>query len=356
MSKKIENKKKLTYAEAILQAHDLCLEVFPENYIMGLGVPDPKGIFGTTIGLKEKYGTNRVFDIPLSENALTGVALGGAITGMRPVLTHQRVDFALVSLEQIINQVAKWNYMFANTMQASMLIRMIIGRGWGQGPQHSQSLQSLFAQIPGLKVIMPSNPRDAKGLIISAIEDNDPVISIEHRWCYGLTDFVDDGYYKVDLGKARVSKKGKDITIVSMSYAVIETMKAATILEKYGISVEVIDLRTVSPIDFETCIKSVKKTKRLLVCDQGPKNFGVSSELVVNITANLFNDLICAPLSIGDPFSPVPTSHNQIKDFYLDSRKIANQVMKMLGRDEIIFKTSSQKYFDQPDKKFTGPF
>jgi pyruvate/2-oxoglutarate/acetoin dehydrogenase E1 component len=356
MSKKIKNRNKLTYAEAILQAHDLCLEAFPENYIMGLGVPDPKGIFGTTIGLKEKYGTKRVFDIPLSENALTGVALGGAITGMRPVLTHQRVDFALVSLEQIINQVAKWNYMFANTMQASMLIRMIIGRGWGQGPQHSQSLQSLFAQIPGLKVIMPSNPRDAKGLIISAIEDNGPVISIEHRWCYALTDFVDGGYYKVDLGKARVSKKGNDITIVSMSYAVIETMKAATILEKYGISVEVIDLRTVSPIDFETCIKSVKKTKRLLVCDQGPKNFGVSSELVVNITENLFNDLICAPLSIGDPFSPVPTSHNLIKDFYLDSRKIANQVMKMLGRDEIVFKTSSQKFFDQPDKNFTGPF
>ena len=356
MTKKIKNKKKITYAEAILQAHDICLELFPENYIMGLGVPDPKGIFGTTVGLKEKYGSNRVFDIPLSENAMTGVALGGAITGMRPTLTHQRVDFALASLEQIINQVAKWNYMFASTMQVPILIRMVIGRGWGQGPQHSQSLQSLFAQIPGLKVIMPSNPRDAKGLTISAIEDNGPVISIEHRWCYGLTDFVDEGLYKVEIGKARVSKKGNDITIVSMSYAVIETMKAATILEKYGIQAEVIDLRTVSPIDFATCISSVKKTKRLLVCDQGPKNFGVSSELIVNITEKLFNDLICAPVSLGDPFSPVPTSHNLIKGFYLDSRKITNQVMKMLGKDEVIFEETNQKYFDQPDKNFTGPF
>lgn len=356
MPKKITNKKKITYAEAILQAHDICLELFPENYIMGLGVPDPKGIFGTTIGLKEKYGSNRVFDIPLSENALTGVALGGAITGMRPVLTHQRVDFALVSLEQIINQVAKWNYMFANTMQVPILIRMVIGRGWGQGPQHSQSLQSLFAQIPGLKVIMPSNPSDAKGLIISAIEDNGPVISIEHRWCYGLADYVDEGYYKVDIGKARISKKGNDITIVSMSYALIETMKAARILEKYGISAEVIDLRTVSPIDFETCSKSLQKTKKLLVCDQGPKNFGVSSELITNIIEKFFYNLNSPPKSIGDPFSPVPTSHNLIKDFYLDSKKITNEVMKMFGKEEIVFEDHCKKYYDQPDKNFTGPF
>jgi pyruvate/2-oxoglutarate/acetoin dehydrogenase E1 component len=346
----------MTFAQAILNAHDICLNLIPETYIMGLGVPDPKGIFGTTLGLQEKYGVSRVFDVPLSENALTGVALGGAITGMRPTLTHQRVDFALVSLEQIINQVAKWNYMFASTMQVPILIRMVIGRGWGQGPQHSQSLQSLFAQIPGLQVIMPSNPIDAKGLIISAIENDNPVISIEHRWCYGLTDNVDDGYYKTEIGKARISKVGKDITIISMSYALIEALKAAKILEKHNISAEVIDLRTVSPIDMDTCIESVKKTKRVLVCDQGPKKFGISSEIIANISENLFNILTLPPISIGDPFSPVPTSNNLIKDFYLDEKKITNQVMKMFGKKEINFEDYNKKYYDQPDKNFTGPF
>ena len=345
-----------SYAAAILDAQETCLNLMPETYIMGLGVPDPKGIFGTTIDLQEKFGVERVFDIPLSENALTGVALGGAISGMRPILTHQRVDFALVSLEQIINQVAKWHYMFGGIMEVPLLIRMIIGRGWGQGPQHSQSLQSLFAQIPGLTVIMPSNPIDAKGLIISAIEHNGPVISIEHRWCYGLIDQVEEDYYNIELGKARVIREGTDITIISMSYAVIEVLKAAEILDGHGISVEVVDLRTVSPIDIKTCLASVKKTKRVLVCDQGPKKFGISSEIITQITEHLFNYLKHAPLSIGDPFSPIPTSHNLIKNFYLDEKKIVNKVMEILGKKQIIFDDFKNKYEDQPDKSFTGPF
>ena len=190
ISQQLRGNREVSFAEAVREAQDNCLEKFNESYLMGLGVPDPKGIFGTTLGLQNKHGKERVFDIPLSENAMTGVAVGSAITGLRPILTHQRIDFALVSIDQIVNQAAKWHYMFNGTMKVPMVIRMIIGRGWGQGPQHSQSLHAWFAHIPGLKVIIPSNPYDAKGMLISAIEDDNPVIFLEHRWLHSMKGFV----------------------------------------------------------------------------------------------------------------------------------------------------------------------
>ena len=174
---------------------------------MGLGVPDPKGIFGTTIGLQKKYGSKEFFDIPLSENAMTGVALGSAITGMRPIFTHQRLDFSLVAMEQMVNQAAKWHYMFGGKMKAPIVIRMILGRGWGQGPQHSQILHNWFAHIPGLKVVMPVSPSDAKGMLISAVEDDNPVIFLEHRWLYSYQDFVKSESFRIELNKAKLVRK-----------------------------------------------------------------------------------------------------------------------------------------------------
>ena len=197
-----------TYSESLLLAQQECLE--DENCIlMGLGVPDPKGIFGSTLGLQEKFGKDKVFDIPLSENAITGMAIGLAIKGYRPIITHQRVDFALVSTEQIINQAAKWHYMFDGEMNLPIVIRMIVGRGWGQSYQHSQCLYSLFAHIPGLKIIAPAFPNDAKGMLLSAYNDNNPVLSFEHRWLYNIKDKIPNHKYEIPIGKAQIIKKDR---------------------------------------------------------------------------------------------------------------------------------------------------
>ena len=200
--------RELKFYQAINEAIDTCMAGDPSVYVMGLGTPDPKGVFGTTLGLAQKYGAERVMDIPTSENGMTGVAIGSALVGMRPIIVHQRIDFALLSIEQIVNQAAKWHYMFGGQMQVPLVIRMIIGRGWGQGPQHSQSLQAWFAHVPGLKVVMPSTPYDAKGLLISSIEDNSPVVFIEHRWLYNIAGNVPEGSYRSLLVLQRRFKEG----------------------------------------------------------------------------------------------------------------------------------------------------
>ena len=348
----------ITYAAALLEAQDICLERYPEVLLMGLGVPDPKGIFGSTLGLQEKHGAQRVFDIPLSESAMTGVALGSAITGMRPIITHQRIDFALVSMEQIVNQAAKWHYMFGGTMNAPMVIRMIIGRGWGQGPQHSQSLQAWFAHVPGLKVIMPTTAADAKGLLIAAVEDENPVICIEHRWLYGIADDVPEGYFTTELGSARVLREGSDVTLVGASYMTLEALRAAEKLAEQGVDAEVIDLRTVRPLDSETILRSVAKTGRVVIADTGHRAFGVSAELSALVTERAFSSLKSAPVRIGLPDFPTPTSPALAATYYPTYAEIAVAAMESLGRDASvdIFITKDGGNHDQPDPSFVGPF
>ena len=218
--------RQLKFYEAIREATDQKMAQDPNIYLMGLGVPDPKGIFGTTSGLAEKYGPNRVMDMPTSENAMTGIAIGSAILGMRPIMTHQRVDFFILALDQLINNAAKWHYMFGGQMKVPLVIRLIIGRGWGQGPQHSQSLHSFFAHVPGLKVVMPSTPQDAKGLLISAIEDDNPVVYLEHRWLHNTFGEVSPDPTPIPIGKAKIVRPGTDITIVAASHMVLEALAA----------------------------------------------------------------------------------------------------------------------------------
>ena len=249
----------IKFSEAILEATDHCMEKDLSVYTIGLGVPDPKGIFGTTSGLQEKYGKDRVMDMPLSENGMTGIIIGTALNGFRPILTHQRVEFALLSMDQLVNQAANWLYMNSGQQNVPIVIRMVIGRGWGQGSQHAQSLESWFGHIPGLKVVMPANPFDAKGLLISSINDNNPVIFLEHRWLHNLVDDVPIEGYTVPIGEARVARKGKDITIVSHSYMVLEAIRCANAMEQHGIDVEVIDLRSIRPLDTKTILNSIKK-------------------------------------------------------------------------------------------------
>lgn len=321
----------LTYAEALREAQDLCLAAYPQVLLMGLGVPDPKGIFGTTLGLQEKYGADRVFDIPLSENALTGVAVGAAIRGMRPILTHQRVDFALVSMEQLVNQAAKWHYMFGGTMRVPLVVRMIIGRGWGQGPQHSQSLQAWFAHVPGLKVIMPTTPRDAKGMLIAAVADDNPVVVLEHRWLYNIRDEVPEGLCSVPIGQARVIRQGTDITIVAVSYMVLEALRAAEHLADEGISAEVVDLRTISPWDADTVLGSVRKTGRIVVADTGSTSFGVSAEVIATVAGQAFGALKAPPERVGLPDYPSPTSPELSAGFYPRAAQVAASARRCLG-------------------------
>ena len=335
------------------------MELDPSVYIMGLGVTDPKGIFGTTLGLEKKFGSKRVLDMPVAENGMTGIAIGSALVGMRPILTHQRVDFMLLSLDQIINNAAKWHYMFGGKMRVPLVIRMIIGRGWGQGPQHSQSLQALFAHIPGLKVVMPSTAYDAKGLLISAIEDNNPVIFIEHRWLYNITGIVPGDLFSVPLGKARIAKDGKDITIVATSYMVMEVIKAAEYLDRDGIVAEVIDLRTLQPLDSGTIINSVKKTGRLLVVDGACYTSGFAAEIITIVTEKAFGHLKVSPQRLTLPDLPVPASPALAKYYYPRAIDIVNSVRSIFNfpkQSEEEAGMVSNIPMDVPDKTFTGPF
>lgn len=351
--------RELKFFQALNEAVDLCMAKDPTVYIIGLGVPDPKGIFGSTLGLQEKYGSARVLDMPTSENGMTGVAIGSALVGMRPILTHQRIDFALLSIEQIVDQAAKWHYMFGGKMKVPLVIRMIIGRGWGQGPQHSQSLQAWFAHIPGLKVVMPTTPYDAKGLLIAAIEDDNPVIFLEHRWLYNITGPVPEGIYRVPLGQAKVVREGDDLTIAATSYMTLEALRAAETLSKEGIRAEIIDIRSLRPWDGRLVLDSVRKTGRLLVADTGWTTCGFSAEVVARVTEEAFNELKSPPVRIGLPDCPTPTTPELAKHYYPRFHDIVRAARKMFGLDgrkERLSELMSSLPLDIPDVSFTGPF
>lgn len=351
--------RQLKFFEALREALDLCLEKDPSVYLMGLGVPDPKGIFGTTIGLQKKYGADRVMDMPVSENGMTGVALGSSLIGMRPVMVHQRLDFALLAMDPIVNQAANWHYMFAAQSPIPMVIRLIVGRGWGQGPQHSQSLQAWFAHIPGLKVVMPASPHDAKGLLISSIEDNNPVIFIEHRWLHNTFGDVPEGIYRVPLGQARIARSGKDITIVAMSYMVVEALRAAELLAKSGVEAEVIDIRSLKPLDKNTILNSIRKTGRLIVADTAWKTGGFAGEILAIASEEAFAELKCAPQRITLPDCPTPTSPALSQHYYPGVADFIDMSLDMLGipKEKFPIKMpASDTPADIPDSHFTGPF
>lgn len=347
--------REIKYSEAIREATDQCMSRDDSIFIIGEGVPDPARIFGTTAGLKEKYGP-RVLDMPLSENGMTGVCIGSALTGMRPILTHQRIDFALLSMDQLVNNAAKWHYMFGGQNSVPLVVRVIIGRGWGQGAQHSQNIQALFAHIPGLKVVMPSTAHDAKGLLISSIKDNNPVIFIEHRWLHNTLSEVPEEVYEVPIGKAKVAKEGTDLTIVSSSYYTIEALKAAEHLKKAGVSAEVIDLRTIKPLDEETILKSVKKTGNLLVVDSGYYSGGISGDIISRVSEKAFKYLKSSPKRITLPDIPTPTTVGLTKYYYPRVKDIARKAGEILGKDLDMSGIEDPRSWDQPDPTFTGPF
>ena len=320
----------------------------------GLGVTDPKGVFGTTCNLEKKFGSNRVFDIPASENALTGFAIGSSINSCIPILTHQRLDFALLSLDQIINGAAKWLYMFGGRTNVPITIRMIIGRGWGQGPTHSQNLHSIFSHIPGLKVVSASTPENTANLLYSSIFDPNPVIFLEHRWLHNSKGKYPATLKKNFIGKCQLIKKGNDITLVSHSYMLIECIYASQILKKFKINCEVIDLSTISPIDYKSIIQSVKKTKRCLIADTSNSFCGLSSTISNFIYENI-NDLKCKNKILSTPYCPEPTSKALVKKFYNDRIDIVNEILRIFKIKKNIKRKKNYKY-DVPGEWFKGPF
>jgi pyruvate/2-oxoglutarate/acetoin dehydrogenase E1 component len=350
----------ITFADAINDALVLSMKKDKNMICYGLGITDPKNIFGTTKNLLKKFGEQRVFDVPCSENALTGISIGAALSGVRSVVTHQRLDFFLLAMDQLVNAAAKWYYMFGSQKSVPITIRLIIGKGWGQGPTHSQNLQAWFNHIPGLKVVMPYSPEDAKGLLIASIFDPNPVIFLEHRWLHNTKSFVKKEYYELALGKAKVLKKGKDITILSISYLNIEAIKAAKfLLSEYKIDAEVIDIRTIKPMDWVTIFKSIKKTGRLLVLDTASITGSISSDIIAKTVTEKSIVLKSPPARMAMPDIPEPTSYGLSKEFFLSDVNIINFVLKILKikiNNSLRKKILKNRNYDQPYINFNGPF
>ena len=259
--------RRLTYAQAIREAHAQLLRTDARVFVCGQGVWNPWYAGKSLLDLDKEFGRRRVLDCPVSENATTGAAIGAAIVGMRPIVFHARMDFMLLAMDPILNQAANWSYLFAGQVQVPIVIRCVINRGGGQGAQHSQALHGLFAHVPGLKVVMPSTPYDAKGLLIAAIRDGNPVMYIDDRWLYDEMGDVPEEMYEVSIGEAAVRRQGKDVTVVTTSFMAAEAMKAVETLTALGADVELIDLRSVKPWDRDLLFSSVGKTGRLVIAD-----------------------------------------------------------------------------------------
>lgn len=295
-------------------------------FVIGQGVESPWYVGNTAKGLLERFGPDRVIDTPVSENAITGAAVGASLAGMRPIVVHPRMDFMLYALDPIINQAANWYYMNGGAISVPLVIWGIINRGGEQAAQHSQAFHAIFAHTPGLKVVMPSTPYDAKGLLISAVRDDNPVVYIDDRWLYDIEGDVSGDMYEVPIGRAIVSKEGKDVTIVAVSYMANVALKASVELERMGIDCEVIDLRSIKPLDKNTIMASVQKTGKLVIADIGWKSFGVSAEISASICEEAFKDLKAPIIRIALPDSPAPASKVLEKAYFPTERDIVSAV------------------------------
>ncbi len=348
--------KELTYTQAINEALHESMHADKSVIVFGLGVDDPKRIFGTTAGLKETYGESRVFDVPTAENAMTGFGIGASLGGLRPVMVHQRLDFFLLAMDQLVNGAAKWHFMFGGAASVPITIRLIVGRGWGQGPTHSQNLQAWFAHIPGLKVVMPTFPGDAKALLKASINDNNPVVFIEHRWLHNLRGNVDDVDSVGTLGKSRVIREGKHVTIVGMSYMTIEAVRAVEHLKKFGLEMELIDLISLNPIDWPVIFKSLKKTGNLIVLDTGTETCNIAGEIISKCTENCWSYLKSAPKRLCPPNFPEATSSELTKKYHPTAIDIVKAVNAQLYKSILVDDLIKSTRHDVPGEWFTGPF
>ena len=326
------NKRKLSYVLAINEALLQLMEKDSSVLLLGQGVKSPWYVGATCNDLVNKFGEDRVIDTPISENAMTGAAVGAAIAGMRSIILYPRMDFMLYAIDPIVNEAANWSYMLGGASSVPIVIWGIINRGGEQGAQHAQALQTMFAHIPGLKVVIPSTPYDAKGLLIAAIQDDNPVVYIDDRWLYGQEEDVPEEIYSVPIGKGIIRREGKDVTVVGTSYMALKAVEAARILEKEGIDAEVIDLRSLKPIDEELLFASIKKTGRLVIADGTWKSYGVGAEISALVTENIFEYLKAPVKRVTLPDLPAPASRTLEESYYPDEKEIIAAVKEIINK------------------------
>jgi pyruvate dehydrogenase E1 component beta subunit len=344
----------ITFREAVKQALIQEMERDGSVFVYGLDVTDHKGIFGSTLGLVERFGSKRCFITPLSEDAMTGLGIGAAINGLRPVHVHQRVDFMMLAMNQLTNMASCFYYMSGGKLKVPLTIRGIIGRGWGQACQHSKSMHSVFAHIPGIKVVLPTTPKDAKGLLASAIRDDNPVVVLEHRWSYDIHGEVPDTDYCFPLGKAEVVKEGNDITVIAASWMNVEALKAAEVLKrKHGIEVEVVDPKTVYPLDVDTLVASVRKTGRCIVADYDWVFCGFSAEIAALVSELCFHSLKAPVGRLGFAHAPCPTTRPLENRFYASAPDIIRMIERKMSLQECDL--SGEEFFSY-ENRFKGPF
>jgi len=297
----------LSYSQAIQEAMALALERDDRVFLMGEDIGVYGGAFQVTGDLVHRFGEERVMDMPISELGGAGVAVGAALTGMRPIFEFQFSDFAALALEQIVNQAAKIRYMLGGAVSVPLVMRFPAGSGTGAAAQHSQSLEAWLGHVPGLKVVQPATPHDAKGLLLAAVEDPDPVMIFEHKLLYKMKDEVPEGYYTVPIGQAKVVREGKDLTLVATAIMVHKAQEAAATLQNEGVDVEVIDLRSIRPLDRDTLINSVKKTGKLLCVYEAVKTLGIGAEISALIAESEAFDYLDAPIvRLGGAETPIP--------------------------------------------------
>ncbi len=324
----------LKYVEAIKEAHFQALETDKKVFVIGQGVDNPWCVGTSTKGLLQKFGADRVRDVPISENGMTGAAIGAAMAGMRPLVFHPRMDFMYLAMDQIFNHCANWHYMFNGQIKVPVTIRGIINRGNEQAAQHSQSPYSMYAHVPGLKIVTPATPYDAKGLLLASIFDDNPVLYIDDRWLYEVEGSVPEKFYTSPIGKGKIVRTGSDLTIVAISYLVQESIQAAKELEKENISVEIIDLRSIKPLDINIIIKSVKKTKKLLIADPAWPMCSIASEISTKIYDKAYNILKSPIIRINLPECHAPASTSLEKSYYPKKTNLIKRIKDIYRKKE----------------------
>lgn len=343
----------ISFSEAINEALVQEMKRDPSVIVYGIGAPDHKKIFGTTAGLLERFGPMRCFDTPLCEDAMTGFGLGAAINGLRPVHIHIRVDFLLLAMNQLVNMISCYAYSTRGKVKIPLVIRAIVGRGFGQGSQHSKSLHSYFTHIPGLKVVAPTTPKDAKGLMIAAIRDNNPVVYIEHRWLHWAVNEVPEEPYTIAIGESQCLRAGTDLTVVATSWMNVEALKAAEILARRGISLEVIDPRTLAPLDDTLIINSASKTGHCIIADNDWVNSGFSAEVAARVAEKCFHRLKSPVQRLGFAHTPCPTVRCLENEFYPNAATLIRMVERMLNLPSMDL---SGEDFYSHERRFKGPF
>lgn len=320
--------RRLTYSLAINEALHQSMERDGSVILMGQGVKSPWYVGNTAQGLLKRFGKGRVIDTPVSENAMTGAAVGASIVGMRAVVVHPRMDFMLYAFDPIVNEAANWSYMNGSRTPVPVVFWGVVNRGGEQAAQHSQSLHGMFSHVPGLKVVMPATPYDAKGLMIAAILDDGPVVFIDDRWLYNTEGDVPREPYSVPIGKGIVRREGKDVSLIASSFMVAEALEAATILERSGVDAEVVDLRTVKPLDVPLILASVGKTGRAVIVDSGWRTCGLAAEVAAVIAENGLGAGRHSIRRVALPDTPAPASRSLEEGYFLDARKIVEAVMR----------------------------